>query len=463
MKRPLHALVLAAGKGTRFKSDTIKVLHPMMGKPMIRIMVDTLARLKPAGVHMVVGFQRESVMEADFPVDIDFIHQETQRGTAHAVMAASRALAPFREHNLLIINGDLPLIRTETLRPLIRRHEREDNALTFMSAVMADAYGFGRVINRAEGGFRIVEEKDATSAQRKLKEGNVGIYVFRIGVLLDALPRISNRNAKGEYYLTDIIEILSQDGAAVRKFATGNVDEIVGVNDRFEMARAMEVLRRRKIRYLTEKGVTFYDPSSTWIDFDVRIGSDTVVYPNVVLEGGTVIGRNAVLYPGVHVVDSRIGDDVALLSWTMVEQSRIADRSRVGPFSHLRPGTVLRPDTHVGNFVEMKKTEFGQGSKANHLSYIGDSRVGKGVNIGAGTITCNYDGVNKNRTEIGDGVFVGSGTQLVAPVKIGEGAYIGAGSTITKNVSPDALAVARGRQTEKPGWAERKRRKRGKK
>lgn len=457
MKRPLHALVLAAGKGTRFKSRTIKVLHTMMGKSMIRIMVDTLARLKPAAVHMIVGYQRDRVMEHDFPVPVEFIHQKTQKGTAHAVMAAAENLEPFRENNLLIINGDLPLIRTETLRPLVRRHEREDNALTFMSAVMPDARGFGRVMATDDGGYRIIEEKDATPAQRRLKEGNVGIYVFRIGALLDALPRISTNNAKREYYLTDIIEILSRNGAAVHKHATGNIDEIVGVNDRFEMARAVDVLRLRKIRALAEKGVTFYDPASTWIDFDVRIGADSIVYPGVVLEGKTVIGRNAILYPGVHVVDSRVGDDVTLLSSTMIESSRIDDRAQVGPFSHIRPGTILKSDCRVGNYVEMKKTEFGEGSKAGHLSYIGDSLVGKGVNIGAGTITCNYDGVNKNRTEIEDGVFVGSGTQLVAPVKIGAGAYIGAGSTITKDVSPEALAVARARQSEKPGWAGRPR------
>lgn len=459
MKSGLHALILAAGKGTRFKSETIKVLHPLMGKSMIQIMVDTVSRLKPVKIHMVIGHQKELVMQEAFPTEINFIHQKIQKGTAHAVIAAKTALQKYPEDDVLIINGDLPLIRTETLRPLVNLHRRQRNDLTFMTAEMDDPTGFGRVIFLERNRIRIMEEKDATPAQRKIKKGNVGIYIFKIKELLRALPKISNRNKKGEYYLTDIIEILSSGGKKVGIHATSHVDEIVGVNDRFELARAMDILRFRMIKALADKGVTFFDPSLTWIDFDVKIGSDTTIYPFVSLEGDTMIGKQCSIYPNVHIISSKIGNGVKVLTSTMIEFSRIENGAQVGPFTHLRPKSILKDGARVGNFVEMKNAVFGGKSKAGHLSYIGDSKVGAGVNIGAGTITCNYDGLKKHVTTIEDGVFIGSGTQLVAPLKIGKNAYIGAGSTITKNVMPESLAVARGRQIEKKGWARKRKKK----
>ena len=270
---------------------------------------------------------------------------------------------------------------------------------------------------------------------------------------------IQYKNKKNEYYLTDTIEILSSDGRKVAPCCTDSDAEIVGVNDRSELAKAVNILRERKIESLTDQGVTFYDPASTWIDFDVRVGSDTVIYPFVVIEGKTRIGKKCVLYPGTHIMDSQIGNDSRIFTASILEQAKVGDDARIGPFARLRPGTVIRTGAKVGNYVEMKNTDFGPGSKAMHLSYIGDSKVGPQVNIGAGTITCNYDGVNKYKTRIDEGAFIGSGTQLIAPVTVGKNAYVGAGSTITKDVSPESLAISRVRQSEKKGWARRKKRK----
>jgi bifunctional UDP-N-acetylglucosamine pyrophosphorylase/glucosamine-1-phosphate N-acetyltransferase len=459
MKKGLSALILAAGKGTRFKSDKIKVLHPLMGKPMLQFVVDSVQRLKPDRIHVVVGYQRDLVQKSLNGDNIGYIFQKKQLGTAHAVKSASAVLKNEIGRDLLIMNGDLPLIRGETLVPLLRKHRAESNTLTFLTTDLSDPTGFGRVMLTDDHTYRIVEEKDATPAQRKVKEINVGIYLFQIRDLLEGLTLVSDNNKKGEFYLTDMIEILSRSGKKVAKYKTWNMGEIVGVNDRYELARAIDILRSRKIKSLTERGVTVYDPGSTWIDVDVKVGRDTVIYPSVILEGNSVIGSHCTLYPHVHVIDSRVGKRVTLLSSSMIEESVIHDDARVGPFTHLRPKTIIRQGAKVGNFVEMKNTDFGRRSKAGHLSYLGDSSIKEDVNIGAGTITCNYDGSRKSKTKIESGAFIGSGTELVAPVTIGKGAYVGAGSTITKDVSPDALAVSRTRQEEKPGWAKRKRKK----
>ncbi|GAF75976.1 unnamed protein product, partial [marine sediment metagenome] len=283
-----------------------------------------------------------------------------------------------------------------------------------------------------------------------------GIYLFRIKDLLAALPMVSNQNKKGEYYLTDLIAILSRDNKKVGKYRTVRTDEIVGVNDRYELARAAEALRLQKIKSLADKGVTVLDPFATWIDLDVKIGRDTTIYPSVIIEGNSVIGTHCTLYPHVHISHSKIGKGVKILSSTVIENSIIRDEAQIGPFTHLRPKNIIKKGAKIGNFVEMKNTVFGQYSKAGHLSYLGDSEVKDSVNIGAGTITCNYDGIKKSKTHIESGVFIGSGVELVAPVRIGKKAYIGAGSTITKDVSPESLAVSRSRQVEKKGWARRK-------
>jgi len=459
MNKKLLALILAAGKGTRFKSDKIKVLHPMLGKPMIHLVVDCMFALRPEAVYMVVGYQKDDVMQEEYSKPVRFIHQKKQMGTAHAVLAAKKILQSNRDGDLLVINGDLTLIRPESLRPMLKQHRRERNALTFLSAEMADPTGFGRVTHHENNVIRIFEEKDATPAQRRIKEVNVGVYLFKIEDLLGALPKISNKNVKGEFYLTDIIEIMSRGEGKVGVHKAPVEQEIVGINDRYELAKAVEILRQRKIMSLAESGVTIYDPSNTWIDLDVKIGRDTTMYSSVVLEGKTVIGQGCKLYPFVHVRDSRIGREVKILTSTMIEESTIERGAQVGPFTHLRPKSFIKAGAKVGNFVEMKNTVFGRQSKAGHLSYLGDAEVKDNVNIGAGTITCNYDGKKKHKTVIEEGAFIGSGTELIAPVKIGKDSYVGAGSTITKNVSSGALAVSRSRQIEKPGWGRKKRKK----
>jgi len=459
MTKGFSVLILAAGKGTRFKSDVIKVLHPLMGRPMLQLVVDSVRGLKPNKIFVVVGYQKDEVKKQPFAEELEFILQKNQLGTAHAVLAAKEELRRSQDSDVLIINGDLPLIRADTLKPLLKTHYKDANSLTFMTTDLHDPAGFGRVVDVGGNDFRIIEEKDATPLQRQIKEVNVGIYLFKLRDLLRALPKVSNQNKKGEYYLTDLIAILSQENKRVGKYRTVRTDEIVGVNDRYELARAAEALRLQKIKSLAGKGVTVLDPSSTWIDLDVKVGRDTTIYPSVIIEGDSVIGTHCTLYPHIHITHSKIGRQVKILSSTMIENSVIKDEAQVGPFTHLRPKTLIKKGAKVGNFVEMKNTVFGQYSKAGHLSYLGDTEVKDSVNIGAGTITCNYDGIKKSKTHIDSGAFIGSGVELVAPVKIGKKAYVGAGSTITKDVSPESLAVSRSRQVEKKGWARRKRKK----
>lgn len=456
MSRKLLALVLAAGKGTRFKSEKIKVLHNLLNKPMVQWVVDSIQGLKPKKIYIIVGYQKENVMHAIGKDGIEFVIQKEQLGTGHAVLAAYDVLKSDVDKDLLVINGDLPLIQTETIRLFLNYHRKHGNSLSFMTADLEDPTGFGRLIHTEDGILSIIEEKDATPTQRKLKEANVGIYLFKVNDLLEMIRRLNNKNIKAEYYLTDMIEIMGRAQKKVGPFKTENVGELIGVNDRMELAKAAEVLHLRKIRELTAQGVTILDPSSVWIDHDVSIGSDTTVYPFVIIEGRSSIGRNCVIYPSTHIFRSKIGDDVRILPSSVIEESTIEKGAQIGPFTHLRPKTVIHSEARVGNFVEMKNTVLGRGAKAGHLSYLGDAEIGNEVNIGAGTITCNYDGIKKNRTIIEENAFIGSGTELVAPVKIGKKSYIGAGSTITKDVSPESLAVARCRQVEKAGWARRK-------
>ncbi|MBA7545251.1 Bifunctional protein GlmU [subsurface metagenome] len=456
MRKGFFALILAAGKGTRFKSEIIKVLHPMLGKSMLRLVLDCVFKLRPEKVYVVVGSQKEDVMKEAPSGKVEFLTQKRQLGTAHAVQAAKNALNKGREKDVLIINSDLPLMKPETLRPLLALHRKEGNSLTFLSAELEDPSGFGRIV-RSGDEIRVIEERDATAPQRRIREVNAGVYVFKIKDLLEALPKVSNKNKKGEYYLTDVTEILSQEGKKIGVHKTRNTEDLVGVNSRYELAKAIGELRERKIKTLTEKGVTVYDPRTTWIDLDVKIGPETIVYSSVAIEGNSVIGRECRLYPFVHIVDSRVGNRVKILGSTMIEESVIEDEAQVGPFTHFRPKTVIKSKAKVGNFVEMKNTIFGRKSKAGHLTYLGDCEVKEEVNIGAGTITCNYDGKKKYKTFIESGVFIGSGTELVAPLKVGKKAYIGAGSTITKDVTPGSLAVARCKQVEKRGKDPRKR------
>jgi len=456
MSQGLTALVLAAGQGTRFKSATNKVLHPVLGRPMIRLVLDSLLALDPDKVIVVTGHQKDDVARAVAHPKVKCVVQKKQLGTADAVRSARKVLAARPNDDVLVINSDLPLFRAETIKPLLRLHRKSRNALTVLSAEPTDPSGFGRLIRGEKGRLRVVEEKDATPAEKKIGEVNTGIYVFAARDLLDVLPRISNKNVKREFYLTDAVEIISRRGKKVTTFKTPNAEEVVGVNTRYELANAAAALRDRKLRSLAEAGVTVLDPRSTWIDLEVEIGPDTVIYPSVTIEGSTRIGHGCLVHPSAHLVNAEVGNGVQVLTGSVIKDSIIGDGVSVGPHCHLRGKTVIHAGARVGNFVEMKNTDFGRRSKAMHLSYLGDSAVGQDVNVGAGTITCNYDGVKKHRTTIEDKVFVGSGTELVAPVRVGKGAYIAAGSTITADVSPDSLAISRARQVAKPGWAKKK-------
>jgi bifunctional UDP-N-acetylglucosamine pyrophosphorylase/glucosamine-1-phosphate N-acetyltransferase len=360
----------------------------------------------------------------------------------------------------LILNGDTPLLQEKTVRELLRVHEAERATVTVLTAVLADASGYGRVVrgHSAERGVsRIVEDRDANAEEQAIREVNVGTYVVDGEFLFSALEKLDPSNAQGEYYLTEIVHLAEHSGRRVAAVVLDNPNEGLGINTRRQLADAEQVVRQQIRNRWLDAGVTMIDPASTWIDATVTIGKDTVLYPNVTLEGTTVIGEDCVLRSSIRLTDCTVGNGVEILDHCVFVDSRIEDDARMGPFVHLRPGVVVRKKAKVGNFVEMKKTDLGEGSKANHLSYLGDTTIGKGVNIGAGTITCNYDGVRKYQTVIGDGVFLGSDTQLIAPVTVGAGAIIAAGTTVTEDVPADALVIGRVPQVNRPGWAARRR------
>ncbi|HUP61470.1 MAG TPA: bifunctional UDP-N-acetylglucosamine diphosphorylase/glucosamine-1-phosphate N-acetyltransferase GlmU [Thermoanaerobaculia bacterium] len=454
MNQNLEVIILAAGLGTRMKSATIKILHRAAGRPIIEYVLDLAAGLSPAPPVMVIGHQREAVQEL-VGERARFAIQDEQLGTGHAVLQA----APELEHakRVLILSGDVPLTRPETLRSLIEEHGRSGNALTLLTMKLDDPGKYGRIIRGADGSvLRIVEEKDASAEEKRIAEVNAGIYVIEGEQLFDNLRSLSNQNAQGEYYLTDLVAVLRERGARVGAVLVDDAVEALGVNSRADLAQAESEIQRRVVDSLMREGVTFRNPSTVVIDSTVRIARDTVVYPFVTLEGSTEIGEGCVIEPGVHLANVRIGKDVHVKTGTVAENAIIEDEAVIGPYAHLRPGTKLGRRVKIGNFVETKKAVFGEGAKASHLSYIGDAEIGADVNIGAGTITCNYDGVRKHKTIIEDGAFIGSDSQLVAPVRIGRGAYVGAGSTVTKDVPPAALALSRTPQRVIEGWAERK-------
>lgn len=460
--KDIAVIILAAGLGTRMKSDTAKVLHPLLGKPMI------VHVLKAAGVGakktiLVLGHQADRVKEAarDFPVQV--VLQERQLGTGHAVLQAEKALEGFTG-DVVILSGDVPLIRDATVHGLIDRHRRGKGVLTMMTAVIADPAGYGRVIKDAAGNLlRVVEHKDASAEEKGVREINTGIYCIDAGFLFSNLKTLKNDNAQGEYYLPDLIAAAVEKGLGAGVAAVGDVDEVMGINNRVELAHAEKLLRARTNEYWMREGVTFMAPDNTYVDDDVILGRDVVLYPGCMIQGRTVIGDGCTIGPWARIVDSRIGDNVKVLDGSVIEESAVDDGCFVGPLAHLRPSAVLGKGVHVGNFVEIKKSEIGDGSKANHLSYIGDSIVGKRVNVGAGTITCNYDGVKKHQTIIEDDVFVGSDTQLVAPVRVGRGAVVAAGTTVTRDVPAESLAVSRVRQENREGWTAKRRAKGGEK
>jgi bifunctional UDP-N-acetylglucosamine pyrophosphorylase / glucosamine-1-phosphate N-acetyltransferase len=457
MSNNLEVIILAAGLGTRMKSATVKVLHRAAGRPIIDYVVDLASQVSDKPPIVVVGHQREAVQKwlgdrARYAV------QEEQLGTGHAVLQAAQVLGKAGGRKILILSGDVPLTRVETLQHLIEEHERSGNALTLLTMRLANPAMYGRIVRDSKGAVtRIAEAKDATQEEKKIDEVNAGIYLFDGDQLFDNLRRLSSNNAQGEYYLTDVLGMLRKSGKRVGAVVVDDPVEALGVNSRAELATVESEIQRRVVEKLMAEGVTFRNPATVVIDSLVTIGPDTVIYPFVTLEGATKIGRGCVLDPGVHLHNVTVGDNVHLKSGTVAEDAVIEDEATVGPYAHLRPGTQLGKHVKVGNFVETKKAVFGDGAKASHLSYIGDAEVGADANIGAGTITCNYDGVNKHKTIIEDGVFIGSDSQLIAPVRIGRGAYVGAGSTITKDVPPDSLALSRVPQKVIEGWATRRR------
>ncbi|MCU1231371.1 MAG: UDP-N-acetylglucosamine diphosphorylase/glucosamine-phosphate N-acetyltransferase [Acidobacteria bacterium] len=466
MTNNLDVIILAAGLGTRMKSATIKVLHRAAGRPIIDYVLDLASDVCERPPIVVVGHQREAV-QASIDGRARFAVQDQQLGTGHAVLQASAALESdeaFASRRVLILSGDVPLTRAETLRKLIAEHDASGNALTLLTMKLDDPAMYGRIVRDADGSVtRIVEAKDANDEQKKIGEVNAGIYLFNAGGLFERLRNLGTNNAQGEYYLTDLIAVLRENGERVGALIVDDPIEAIGVNSRSELAVVEAEIQRRVVEKLLSEGVTFRNPTTVVIDSTVSIGADTVVYPFVTLEGMTNIGEGCVIEPGVHLINVTVGDDVHLKTGTVAEDATIEDEATVGPYAHLRPGTHLGRKVKVGNFVETKKAVFGEGAKASHLSYIGDAEIGADVNIGAGTITCNYDGVNKHKTVLEDGVFIGSDSQLVAPIRIGKGAYVGAGSTITKDVPPGALALSRTPQRTVEGWAERKREARAKK
>ena len=452
----LHLVVLAAGKGTRMKSGLPKVLHAAAGLPLLEHVLRTADRVSPASVVIVVGHQADAVQSAMAGrPNLRFARQEPQLGTGHALLMAEDALGG-AEGTVVLLSGDVPLLTPDTLRTLVARHVETGAAATVLTAVVDDPAGYGR-IQRQDGRISaIVEHKDASPEQRQIREINSGIYAFDVGPLFGALRQIGSANAQGEYYLPDLVQIYRDRGLPVETVTLDDPREILGVNSRKELAQIGQLLRMTRNDALMASGVTMIDPATAYIGPDVTIGPDTILHPNVYLEGRTIIGSGCEIQCGVRIVDSTLADNVFVNSYCVITDSRIESGAKVGPFAHVRPESQIGEDAHVGAFVELKKTRLGRGSKANHLAYLGDAVIGEKVNVGAGTITCNYDGKKKHQTTIEDGAFIGSDSQLIAPVTVGKGAYVAAGSSITENVPAESLAIGRGKQVNKEGWVNKK-------
>ena len=443
--KPLNVLVMAAGLGTRMKSKRAKVLHEIGGRPLIAHVVRTAQTLDPRTILVIVGHQAEEVEQAvlaEIGELASFAVQAKQRGTGDAVESARKQLEDSGSL-VLLLSGDVPLIRAETLRKLIEHHQTTAATCTILAVRLENPTGYGRIIRTEQGAFeKIVEQKDASDEERQVREINSGIYCFESKDLFEALQRIEPKNQQGEYYLTDVCEILNSNGRKVEVFTHTDAREVSGINTRAELAEFENLVRRNAIRRLMiENGVTFIDPSHAYISPEAEIGRDTIVYPNVMIEGKTVIGENCVIRSGARITNSRLGDDVVVKDYSIIVDSEIGSNCSVGPFAHLRMNAALEEKATVGNFVEVKKSRLKRGTKAMHLTYLGDATIGERTNIGAGTVTCNYDGKNKHETVIEDDVKIGSDTMLVAPVRVGSRSVTGAGSVVTKDVPPDSLVA----------------------
>ena len=438
------------------KSQLPKVMHNIVGLTIIERVVRTAAALQPASINLVVGHGADEVKRslAKRP-SLNFVTQEQQLGTGHALLQ-TRPLLEGKKGTVVLLSGDAPLLTVDSVKALLNAHQEASAAATVITAIFPRPFGYGRIVRTNGKISKIVEERDTTSAQKAITEINSGIYAFDLAPLFAALDTIGTANKQGEYYLPDLVAIYRKQKKAVATWTVERGDEIRGINSRTELAEVITMVRQQKNEELMAAGVTLIDPATTYVDADVVVGADTVIYPCVFLEGSTKIGAACEIHSGARIVNSTIGDRVCVRNHTVVTDSTVEAGAFLGPFAHIRPGSTVGEDAHVGNFVELKKTDLGKGAKANHLAYLGDSIIGEKTNIGAGTITCNYDGEKKHQTVIGTGVFVGSNSTLVAPVTLADGSYIAAGSAVTTDVPAGALAIGRSRQEIKEGWVARK-------
>ena len=448
------ALILAAGQGKRIKSNLPKVLHKVCGKEMVKHVIDTVKKAEIHDINLIIGKGAELVEERTKDANVTYSLQAEQLGTGHAVKCAKKFLEN-KSGVVAVFTGDTPLIKQSTVERLINDHVDSKNAATILTAMVDDPTGYGRIVRDENGKvLKIVEHKDCNEEELKIKEMNSAIYCFDIELLVKSLDKLNNNNNQGEYYLTDVIGILKDQGYSIGAVVT-DIEETIGVNSRVQLAEAEEILRNRINTMHMENGVTLIDPKTTYIGADVKIGKDTIIYPNNILEGDTVIGENCLLYQNSRIKDSTIGNDVDVQS-SVILDSKIGDNTTVGPFAYIRPDTVIGNHARIGDFVEIKKSTIGDGTKVSHLTYIGDAEVGSGCNFGCGTVVVNYDGKEKHKTIIGDHSFIGCNTNLVSPVKVGNNTYIAAGSTITAEVKEGDLAVARAKQRNISGWVEKR-------
>lgn len=456
----LSVVILAAGLGTRMKSGKPKVLHEVLGRPMLQHVIDAIKPLKPSKVVVVIGNGADAVKKQINEKGVSFVIQKQLLGTGDAVLTARNHI---KKGAVLVLNGDGPLVTTKTLREFLTKHKRHKNTVSFLSFLDESLSGYGRVFRDSRGKVTgIVEDKHASPEERsKFNELNSGFYIIETAALR-YLSGIKKNRSSGEYYLTDLVKLAADAGKKVNTYLCPP-EETRGVNSRRELFEISNIMREKIISKWFDKGVTFIDPETTVIHPTVSIGKDTIIYPNTYLEGNTSVGRNCIIYPGARICDSSLGDDVVVKDSTLIETSIVGKGASIGPFAHLRPESNIGQNVKVGNFVEIKKSRLGNGAKASHLSYLGDAEIGSDVNIGAGTITCNYDGKNKFKTKIESGVFIGSDSQLVAPVTIGKGAYVAAGATITKDVPSGALAISRMRQKNVEDWTSKNKAKASKK
>lgn len=447
------AIILAAGEGKRMKSKYPKVLHKICGKPMIHYVINCVRETGVSKLFVVVGHKSEDVME-NIDESVQFVNQEQQLGTGHAVMQAREALRDF-DGSVLILCGDTPLITSDTIETIIKAQKERDLACVVLTTEMDDPTGYGRVIRDTNGNIeRIVEEKDAVPAEKEITEINSGIYVFDSRLLFESLDKLSCNNVQGEYYLTDVIEILRVSGHTVGAVKAADPKELMGVNNKKELAEANRIMRSKILDKMMLEGVTIIDPDKTYLDKDVVIGKDTIIYPGCFIEEGSIIGEDCIIGPNTKISNSKIGNRV-VVEYSVVRESTIEDGAVVGPFANLRAGCIIGKGVKIGDFVEVKNSKIGHGAKLPHLSYIGDAEIGNKVNLGAGVIIVNYDGFKKHLTKIGDNSFIGCNSNLVSPIEIGNDAYIAAGSTITSDVPEKALSIARSKQVNKLDWVTR--------